>query len=118
MDDKRSFDLISYNRSYHFQAEDEADQKAWMSVLINCKERALAKSFQHQPGLLELQKALKRHIQNLPVNDKCCDCGSGTDVTWISINSRMQALTLDNLKTPHLMIVCAMDKSTKIHPES
>jgi Arf-GAP with SH3 domain, ANK repeat and PH domain-containing protein len=158
LDDKRSFDLISYNRPYHFQAEDEGDQKAWISVLINCKEKALTKSFQHEnhqqqmsPGLMELQKTLIRHIQNLPGNDQCCDCSSRNDVTWISINfgiivciqcsgvhrdlgvhhSRIQSLTLDNLKTAHLLIARAMGnnqlneileatlgKSNKINPES
>lgn len=81
IDDKRSFDLISYNRPYHFQAEDEADQKAWMSVLVNCKEKALSKAFQHantqmSPSLMELQKTVIRYVQNLPGNDQCCDCGS------------------------------------------
>lgn len=80
-DDRRGFDLISYNRPYHFQAEDDADQKAWMSVLINCKEKALSKAFQHanpqmSPSLIELQKTVIRYVQNLPGNDQCCDCGS------------------------------------------
>ena len=85
-DDKRGFDLISCkysnaywfrikwkkfhilafildNRPYHFQAEDEADQKAWMAVLVNCKEKALTKAFQHanpqmSPSLIELQKTV------------------------------------------------------------
>ncbi|XP_055605216.1 arfGAP with SH3 domain, ANK repeat and PH domain-containing protein [Uranotaenia lowii] len=136
-DDKKGFDLISYNRPYHFQAEDESDQKAWMSVLINCKQKALAKAFQHantqmSPSLIELQKTVIRYIQNLPGNDQCCDCGSRNDVTWISLNfgvlvciqcsgvhrdlgvhhSRIQSLTLDNLTTAQLLIARAMGNNS------
>ncbi|XP_037953322.1 arfGAP with SH3 domain, ANK repeat and PH domain-containing protein [Teleopsis dalmanni] len=136
-DDKRGFDLISYNRPYHFQAEDEVDQKAWMAVLVNCKEKALAKAFQHanpqmSPSLVELQKTVIRYVQMLPGNDQCCDCGSRNDVTWISLNfgvlvciqcsgvhrdlgvhhSRIQSLTLDNLTTANLLIARAMGNHT------
>lgn len=62
-----------------------------MAVLVNCKEKALAKAFQHEnpqmnPSLVELQKTVIKYIQNLPGNDRCCDCRSTNDVTWISLN--------------------------------
>lgn len=84
-DDKRGFDLISCNRIYHFQAEDEADQHAWMSVLVNCKEMALMKAFDDSSktgddrvnhSLIELQQTIIRFIQRTPGNDHCCDCNS------------------------------------------
>ncbi|XP_043288539.1 arfGAP with SH3 domain, ANK repeat and PH domain-containing protein isoform X3 [Venturia canescens] len=132
-DDKRGFDLISYNRTYHFQAEDEADQRAWMSVLVNCKERALMRAFdasgkaeagQGNPSLVELQQAVIRCIMRLPGNDHCCDCSSQNDATWLSTNfgiivciecsgihrdlgvhiSRIQSLTLDNMGTAQLLL--------------
>lgn len=43
--EKKCFDLISFNRTYHFQVEDEHDITAWVYVLINCKEGALKKQF-------------------------------------------------------------------------
>ncbi|KAK9889910.1 hypothetical protein WA026_008716 [Henosepilachna vigintioctopunctata] len=132
-DDKRGFDLISYNRTYHFQAEDEADQYAWMSVLINCKEMALMKAFDDSSktggdkvnhSLIELQQAIIRYIQKIPGNDRCCDCNSQNDATWLSTNfgiivciecsgihrdlgvhiSRIQSLILDNVGTSQLLL--------------
>lgn len=43
--EKKCFDLISFNRTYHFQVEDEHDITAWVYVIINCKEGALKKQF-------------------------------------------------------------------------
>ncbi|GLV37592.1 ArfGAP with SH3 domain ankyrin repeat and PH domain [Carabus blaptoides fortunei] len=132
-DDKRGFDLISYNRTYHFQAEDEADQHAWMSVLVNCKEMALMKAFEDvskigsdkvNHSFWELQQAIIRYIQRLPGNDHCCDCNSHNDATWLSTNfgiivciecsgihrdmgvhiSRIQSLKLDNVGTSQLLL--------------
>jgi len=73
---------LSDNRTYHFQAEDEADQRAWLSVLVNCKEGALHRAFDNEGGrqgsssLLDLQQAIITYIQKLPSNDRCCDCNS------------------------------------------
>ena len=73
------------NRTYHFQAEDEHDQHAWMSVLVNCRERALRKAFDDSSktdgdkvnhGLIELQQTIIKYVQRIPGNDQCCDCGS------------------------------------------
>nr|CAD7449399.1 unnamed protein product [Timema bartmani] len=73
------------NRTYHFQAEDDADQRAWMSVLVNCKESALMRAFDDSTKTggsklnqshVELQQAIIRYVQKLPGNDRCCDCNS------------------------------------------
>ncbi|GLD58153.1 arf-GAP with SH3 domain, ANK repeat and PH domain-containing protein 1-like protein [Lates japonicus] len=42
VEDKKCFDLISHNRTYHFLAEDEAECVAWISVLSNSKQEALS----------------------------------------------------------------------------
>ncbi|CAH0690856.1 unnamed protein product [Chilo suppressalis] len=131
-DDKRAFDLVSYNRTYHFQAEDESEQRAWSSVLVNCKEGALMRAFHQQAGesndtghsLLDLQRSIIRAVRTLPGNQVCADCGSSNDPTWLSTNfgvivciecsgshrelgvhiSRIQSLTLDRLSTSQLLL--------------
>ncbi|KAJ8287453.1 hypothetical protein COCON_G00001120 [Conger conger] len=40
-DDRKTFDLVTHNRTYHFQAEDEQECVIWVSVLQNSKEEAL-----------------------------------------------------------------------------
>jgi len=88
--------IFADNRTYHFQAEDEVDQRAWMSVLVNSKEGALMKAFDDSgrtgnkinPSLLELQQAIIRYVQKLPGNDRCCDCNSQNGETQIDIKSR------------------------------
>lgn len=68
------------NRTYHFQAEDEGDQRAWLSVLVNCKDTALRKTFDggkpESSSLWELQQAIIRVVQRLPGNHACADCSS------------------------------------------
>uniref|UniRef100_A0A8C3X5G7 ArfGAP with SH3 domain, ankyrin repeat and PH domain 1 n=1 Tax=Catagonus wagneri TaxID=51154 RepID=A0A8C3X5G7_9CETA len=127
-EDKKSFDLISHNRTYHFQAEDEQDYVAWISVLTNSKEEALTMAFRGEQStgensLEDLTKAVIEDVQRLPGNEVCCDCGS-PEPTWLSTNlgiltciecsgihremgvhiSRIQSLELDKLGTSELLL--------------
>ncbi|MEE6463121.1 hypothetical protein FKM82_005783 [Ascaphus truei] len=127
-DEKKCFDLISHNRTYHFQAEDEQEYIAWISVLTNSKEEALNMAFRGEQStgessLEDLTKAIIDDVQKTPGNDVCCDCSS-SDPTWLSTNlgiltciecsgihremgvhiSRIQSLVLDKLGTSELLL--------------
>ncbi|UYV60129.1 ASAP1 [Cordylochernes scorpioides] len=139
-EEKRYFDLVSYNRTYHFQAEDESEMEAWLAVLLNSKEGALRKAFDDSghsgaddlnQSLLDLQQSIIRQVQKLPGNDRCVDCNSTKDPTWLSTNfgiltciecsgihrdmgvhiSRIQSLTLDNIGTSQLLLARKMSNS-------
>ena len=84
-EDRLCFDVVSYNRTYHFQAENDVDRDEWMSVLLNSKDRALNQAFHNEDNgtnnaadqsFMELQKTLVAFIRGLSGNDRCCDCGS------------------------------------------
>ena len=124
------FDVVSYNRTYHFQAETETDKEEWMSVLLNSKEVSLNRAFEdngktgENQGLVEFQQTLVNYIRNIPSNNLCCDCGGSSDVTWLSTNfgvivciecsgihremgvhiSKIQSLILDNIGTSQLLV--------------
>ncbi|XP_048106860.1 arf-GAP with SH3 domain, ANK repeat and PH domain-containing protein 2b isoform X2 [Alosa alosa] len=129
-DEKRSFDLISHDRTYHFQAEDEGECQIWISVLQNSKEEALNNAFKGDPEesgenniVQELTRAIVEEVKRMSGNSECCDCGAA-DPTWLSTNlgvliciecsgihremgvhySRIQSLTLDVLGTSELLL--------------
>lgn len=99
------FDLISYNRTYHFQVEDTNETGAWISVLLNSRQSALTKEFDSSPrsqpsigrhintnstssdqSFKEMQRNVIKLIKTLPGNECCVDCNSTNDPTWLSVN--------------------------------
>ncbi|XP_028288621.1 arf-GAP with SH3 domain, ANK repeat and PH domain-containing protein 1 isoform X1 [Parambassis ranga] len=128
-EDRKCFDLISHNRTYHFQAEDEQEFVIWISVLTNSKEEALNMAFRGEQssggedGLEDLTKAIIEDVLRMPGNEVCCDCGAA-DPKWLSTNlgiltciecsgihremgvhiSRIQSMELDKLGTSELLL--------------
>uniref|UniRef100_A0A8B9BJQ6 ArfGAP with SH3 domain, ankyrin repeat and PH domain 3 n=1 Tax=Anser brachyrhynchus TaxID=132585 RepID=A0A8B9BJQ6_9AVES len=97
-EEKKCFDLVTHNRTYHFQAEDEQECVVWVSVLQNSKDEALSNAFKGEPnggaasaggaadgGVQELTKLVIGEVKNMPGNKQCCDCGA-PDPTWLSTN--------------------------------
>ncbi|XP_070698192.1 arf-GAP with SH3 domain, ANK repeat and PH domain-containing protein 2 [Pempheris klunzingeri] len=131
VEDKKCFDLISHNRTYHFLAEDEAECVAWISVLSNSKQEALSMALDGgrrgggagENSVEDLTRAITDDIRRMPGNSNCCDCGA-PDPGWLSTNlgiltciecsgihremgvhvSRIQSLSLDSLGTSDLLL--------------
>ncbi|XP_059419519.1 arf-GAP with SH3 domain, ANK repeat and PH domain-containing protein 1-like isoform X2 [Carassius carassius] len=127
-EDKKCFDLISHNRTYHFQAEDEQEFVIWISVLTNSKEEALNMAFRGEQSagddnLEDLTKAIIEDVLRMPGNEVCCDCDA-PEPKWLSTNlgiltciecsgihremgvhiSRIQSMELDKLGSSELLL--------------
>ncbi|CAB1330570.1 unnamed protein product [Coregonus sp. 'balchen'] len=104
-DERRTFDLVTHNRTYHFQAEDEQECVIWVSVLQNSKEEALntvlggdQSQFQDS-GLQELARAVITELRHMPGNESCADCGAHVSIGNTRFNDIMEAnLPNDSIK--------------------
>ncbi|RXN28217.1 arf-GAP with SH3 ANK repeat and PH domain-containing 1-like isoform X5 [Labeo rohita] len=121
-EDRKCFDLISHNRTYHFQAEDEQEFMIWISVLTNSKEEALNMAFRGEQGggddgLEDLTKAIIDDVLRMPGNEVCypkwlsTNLGILTCIECSGIHremgvhiSRIQSMELDKLGTSELLL--------------
>uniref|UniRef100_A0A674F2F7 ArfGAP with SH3 domain, ankyrin repeat and PH domain 2a n=1 Tax=Salmo trutta TaxID=8032 RepID=A0A674F2F7_SALTR len=85
-EEKKSFDLISHDRTYHFQTEDDPECQIWISVLQNSKEEALNNAFKGDQHVgennivQELTKAILGEVKRMTGNDVCCDCRAADEM--------------------------------------
>jgi len=136
---KFTFCLVAHNRTYIFQADDELDFDAWISVLSNAREDALNRAFGEGDDSLskepvssihELTQGIVNEVKRLPGNNQCVDCNT-KEPTWLSTNlgvlvciecsgihrelgvhiSRIRSLTLDRLVTAELLLARAVGNS-------
>uniref|UniRef100_A0A0N4ULP1 Arf-GAP with coiled-coil, ANK repeat and PH domain-containing protein 2 n=1 Tax=Dracunculus medinensis TaxID=318479 RepID=A0A0N4ULP1_DRAME len=94
-DDAKAFDLYCRDRTYHLQADTEAEAKKWMVALRQEISRLKTKMLTDDSiedieritatgtDCLERKLCVKA-VRNLSGNKECADCSSSEDVQWLS----------------------------------
>ncbi|KRZ75416.1 Arf-GAP with SH3 domain, ANK repeat and PH domain-containing protein 1 [Trichinella papuae] len=128
-DDERCFVVQSSERKYEFQAESENSANEWLNLLKKAKKQLEQEAMSSEATSGErVQKVAMEKIKSLPGNDRCCDCTSSRDVSWLCTNlgslhcidcagvhrelgvhvSRIQSLNLDRLDRATALIPLAL----------
>ncbi|CAD5116152.1 DgyrCDS5074 [Dimorphilus gyrociliatus] len=127
---RKCFDLISStkSRTYHLQAEDDADMEAWIGVLTAARDSMLISAMNNsndaiKQSMRDLVKIILTEVRKQSGNRICCDCGA-IDPEWLVVNlgvlvcleccgihrdlgthiSRTQSLVIDDLSPAQLLI--------------
>ncbi|KAL1246444.1 ANK repeat and PH domain-containing protein,ArfGAP with SH3 domain [Trichinella spiralis] len=128
-DDERCFIVQSSERKYEFQAENENSANEWLNLLKKAKKQLEQEAMSSEATSGErVEKVAMEKIKSLPGNDRCCDCTSSRDVSWLCTNlgslhcidcagvhrelgvhvSRIQSLNLDRLDRATALIPLAL----------
>ncbi|KHJ46327.1 hydrolase, alpha/beta domain protein [Trichuris suis] len=128
-DDSRMLIVQCHDRKYEFQAESDSCATEWITTLSSMKKLAEKEAMSDEAVSGEhIQKLALDRIKSLPGNDRCCDCGSTKDVTWLCTNfgslhcidcagshrdlgvhvSRIQSLSLDRIDRATALIPLAL----------
>ncbi|KRX47123.1 Arf-GAP with SH3 domain, ANK repeat and PH domain-containing protein 1 [Trichinella murrelli] len=128
-DDERCFIVQSSERKYEFQAESENSANEWLNLLKKAKKQLEQEAMSSEATSGErVEKVAMEKIKSLPGNDRCCDCTSSRDVSWLCTNlgslhcidcagvhrelgvhvSRIQSLNLDRLDRATALIPLAL----------
>uniref|UniRef100_A0A5S6R009 ArfGAP with SH3 domain, ANK repeat and PH domain-containing protein n=1 Tax=Trichuris muris TaxID=70415 RepID=A0A5S6R009_TRIMR len=128
-DDSRMLIVQCHDRKYEFQAESDSCATEWITTLSSMKKLAEKEAMSDEAISGEhIQKLALDRIKMLPGNDRCCDCGSMKDVTWLCTNfgslhcidcagshrdlgvhvSRIQSLSLDRIDRATALIPLAL----------
>ncbi|KAJ8258111.1 hypothetical protein GJAV_G00193270 [Gymnothorax javanicus] len=143
------FEVVSPTKSCMLQAESEKLRQAWIQAV----QASIASAYRESPDSFSIQRLDRTaspstssidsaseprersarpenhllRIQNIPGNDRCCDCGQG-DPRWASINlgillciecsgihrslgvqcSKVRSLTLDSWEPELLKLMCEL----------
>uniref|UniRef100_S4RQH9 ArfGAP with SH3 domain, ankyrin repeat and PH domain 2a n=1 Tax=Petromyzon marinus TaxID=7757 RepID=S4RQH9_PETMA len=124
-EDRKCFSLISYNRTYHFQVEDERECTVWFLFLSRSNYVLLFACFKYESRIPVMLSPTFSYLNCKPIWQRDHNCAyCPTDPSWLATNlgiltciecsgihremgvhvSRIQSITLDVLSTAELLL--------------